>query len=90
MPNKEMLGEEEIGGWLVEKIQKISSHMIKLENSTDISILELGLDSVELIELVNDFETKFDCKIITDQFIEIESLSDLKKFMHKAAVRSLP
>lgn len=88
MRKEEMMTREAVDGWVMKKIQKLASNAIVLENLAQESIKELGLDSVELIGLMADFETKFDCKIITEQFIELESLSDLKKFMYKAAVRS--
>ena len=85
MQKTEKLAKEEVFGWLLEKIQKKVGYAISLESAAAKSVSDLGLDSVELIEMVSDFETKFDCRIITEQLLEKESLSELGESMYQAA-----
>ena len=86
MKKTDSWSKEEVHGWLLEKIKKTAIDPITVTNFAEKSIADTGLDSVALIELVADFETKFDCRVVTEQLLEKESLSEVGEFLYQAAV----
>jgi acyl-CoA synthetase (AMP-forming)/AMP-acid ligase II/acyl carrier protein len=79
--------KEEVYGWLLERINKSSSDAITLENLEAKSLADTGLDSVEQVELVTDFEEKFNCTADTDFLMQITSLSEFSLTLYQAACR---
>lgn len=59
-----------------------------MDNVVEKTIAGTRLDSVEFIELLADFEARFDCQVVTEQLLEIDSLSDMGVCLHQAAIRS--
>ncbi len=72
---------------LLERINKSSSDAITLENLEAKSLADTGLDSVEQVELVTDFEEKFNCTADTDFLMQITSLSEFSLTLYQAACR---
>ena len=81
---------EEVYGWLLERINQTSSNAITLENLTDKSLADTGLDSIDQVELVTDFEQKFECRVDLDEIIQITSLSEFSQFLYHAASTPAP
>ena len=76
---------EEVYGWLLEKINTSSADAITMENLKEKSLADTGLDSVDQVELVTDFEEKFDCVIDIDELMQITSLSEFSQALYQAA-----
>lgn len=67
---------EEVRKFIVEKVNCDSS---KIELETELA--SLGIDSLQLMMLINDFEERFDCKISDE---ELESINQVKDLVKKA------
>jgi acyl carrier protein len=76
---------EDVYGWLLEKINTSSADAITMENLKEKSLADTGLDSVDQVELVTDFEDKFDCVVDIDELMQITSLSEFSQALYQAA-----
>ena len=74
MQKTDRWSREEVFGWLLEKINRTAIDPITMTNVAEKTIADTGMDSVDFIELMADFETRFDCRLVADQLLEIESL----------------
>jgi acyl carrier protein len=76
---------EEVYGWLLEKINTSSADAITMEDLKEKSLADTGLGSLEQVELVKDFEQKFDCAVDIDELMQITSLSEFSLALYQAA-----
>jgi acyl-CoA synthetase (AMP-forming)/AMP-acid ligase II/acyl carrier protein len=81
----ERRSKEEVYGWLLEKINKISADAITKSNLKEKTLSDTDLDSAGLIELISDFEVKFDCHIALEEILETTSLSEICEYLYNAA-----
>jgi acyl carrier protein len=77
--------QEEVYGWLLERLNSSSSNVITVENLKEKSLADTGLGSLEQVELVTDFEQKFDCVADIDELMQITSLSEFSLALYQAA-----
>jgi acyl-CoA synthetase (AMP-forming)/AMP-acid ligase II/acyl carrier protein len=82
--------KEEVYDWLLEKINKTSANAITMENLKEKSLADIGLDSSEQVELITDFEQKFNCLVNIDEPIQITSLSEFSLSLYHAACTLSP
>ena len=66
-----------------DQIQKVLSKILniktdKIKSSSDIA-LDLGADSLDMIEIIMSIENEFGCYIPDDQVEKIEKVIDLEK-----------
>ncbi|MBW2704701.1 MAG: non-ribosomal peptide synthetase, partial [Deltaproteobacteria bacterium] len=76
---------EEVYGWLLERINTSSADVITMENLKEKSLADTGLDSVDQVELVTDFEEKFDCVVDIDELMQTTSLAEFSLALYQAA-----
>lgn len=50
-------------------------------------VQDLGADSLDIVELIIDFEDEFDCEISDDAMETIETMDDALKLFEKTAPR---
>lgn len=81
----ESRNREEVYSWLLERINKTASDAIMLENLGTKSLADTGLDSIEQVELVTDFEEKFNCVVNIDELMQIRSLEAFSQALYQAA-----
>lgn len=62
--------------------QKISQYTKqKFDDSTNIK--DLGIDSLDFVEMVTDFEQKFNIEITDEELMEIKTVGDILELMKK-------
>jgi len=76
---------EEVYGWLLERINTSSADAITMENLKEKSLADTGLDSVDQVELVTDFEERFDCVVDIDELMQTTSLAEFSLALYQAA-----
>lgn len=76
---------EEVYGWLLERINASSADAITVENINEKSLADTGLDSVDQVELVTDFEERFDCVVDIDELMQTTSLAEFSLALYQAA-----
>ena len=76
---------KEVYGWLLERINTSSADAITMENLKEKSLADTGLDSVDQVELVTDFEEKFDCVVDIDELMQTTSLAEFSLALYQAA-----
>lgn len=68
----------------MEKIiyQKIAQYTKRnFDDSTNIK--DLGIDSLDFVEIVTDFEQKFNIEITDEELMEIQTVGDILNLMNK-------
>jgi len=80
--------KEDVYGWLLEKINATSVDMVTLENINQKTLADTGLDSIEQVELVTDFEQKFGCEVNIDELMQITSLAEFSQSLYQATCKS--
>ena len=74
------MNQDEILRQLIAAIQSVVS--VDHEITVDTNILrDLGLDSVAVMDMVMQIETKFDAVIPMNRFAEIETVGDLARIV---------
>jgi acyl-CoA synthetase (AMP-forming)/AMP-acid ligase II/acyl carrier protein len=76
--------KETVYRWLLERINTTSSDTITLESLATKSLADTGLDSIEQVELVTDFEEKFNCTVNIDALMQIRSLEAFSRSLYQA------
>lgn len=62
--------------------QKISQYTKqKFDDSTNIK--DLGIDSLDFVEMITDFEQKFNIEITDEELMEIKTVGDILELMKK-------
>ena len=56
-----------------------------MENLKEKSLADTGLDSVDQVELVTDFEEKFNCVVDIDELMQTTSLEAFSLALYQAA-----
>lgn len=70
-----------------EKIQKLICEQLKISEdrvTIDTTIDDLGVDSLDLVELVMDIEEEFYVEVPDDSIETIKTVGDLVKFVEDA------
>lgn len=66
-----------------ETVEKVLCVEIAPNSNPQVSLAELGADSMDKIELIMALEEKFDCEITDDEADKIKTLWDVVNFMEK-------
>ncbi|MCR4671645.1 MAG: acyl carrier protein [Lachnospiraceae bacterium] len=74
---------------MLEKIRDFLNEMLALdlpELTEDMTFKSLGLDSLDELEMVMEFESRYDVKIPDDDLEKIESVGDFIECLNKLGV----
>ena len=64
----------------LEKVQQLFAQKVKVEAvEPTIELRELGLDSLDLVELMMDLEKEFDIEFENDEMTSFKTLADVVK-----------
>lgn len=64
----------------IEKVQEIFAKKVKVEKlDPNIELRELGLDSLDLVELMMDIEEEFKIEFDNDEMVSFKTLTDVVK-----------
>lgn len=62
---------------IFEELKQIVSQKTAKEINDNSNLRDLGIDSLDLLDLIIDVEEKFNIKITDDELLKIESLTDI-------------
>lgn len=63
---------------VITKVEEILKKSLKVENiSKDIKLREQGLDSLDLVEIMMEFETTFNIEFTNDEMLSFETVGQV-------------